>query len=253
MITKQELKYFASLKQKKYRVSEKKFLVEGTKIVSEGLESNYNCERVFVTNQFDEENGDFLRSVKQKYIKVDVINAPEFRRLSDTESQQGIAAVFEMKESLSIEKLNDDKIIVYFDDISDPGNAGTIIRTCDWFGVNSIILSNDSVEFYNPKLIRASMGSIFRMNRIEDDNFKAIDKLRAKGFKVYCSDLRGENISNISSEKKSVLVFSKEATGVSPELKNLTDQFITIKGSGEAESLNVSVAAGIIIHHFSKK
>lgn len=253
MITKQELKYYASLKQKKYRASEKKFLAEGEKIVFEGLNSSYNCERVFVTIEFSESKKELIGEVRKKHIKVDVINAPEFRRLSDTESQQGIAAVFEMKESFSIEKLSDDKIIVYFDDISDPGNAGTILRTCDWFGVNSIILSSDSVEFYNPKLIRASMGSIFRMKRIEDDNFNLIDKLRTKGFKVYCSDLRGENISNINPEKKSLLVFSKEATGVSPVLKNLADHFITIKGSGEAESLNVSVAAGIIIHHFSPK
>ena len=250
MITKNQLKYFSALRYKKYRKLEKKFLVEGTRLVEEGINSTFSCSIVFVTANYH--NHELIENIRENGIPVETIKAVEFQKLSDTKAPQGIAAVFLENENESgLHNLND-KTIVYLEDISDPGNLGTILRTADWFGVNSIILSEGTVEIYNPKVIRSSMGSVFHLNIVENTDLKALKILKEKSYNFICSDLEGKSIFDFQIPDKTLLFFCNEANGPSEKLLNLVDEKITIPGKGKAESLNVASAAAIILSQFTK-
>ncbi len=254
MISKNEIKYYSSLLQKKYRNLENKFLVEGKRAVEEGLCGTGVCEAVFVTNQFSEEEHGFLTSSIFGNVRLEKINIKDFKKLSGTINPQGIVAVFLKKAKRN----NIDSIsagaAVCLENISDPGNVGTIIRNCDWFGFKDIILSEDSVDVYNPKTVRASMGSIFHTNIFSEENlYNALSKLKNNGYRILCADLNGENVNSFSFPSKYALVFANEANGPSNILKSMADNIITIPRYGNAESLNVANAAAVILSKAAEK
>ena len=256
MIAQTKLKYYASLLQKKYRKEEQKFLVEGTKLVEEGLQQKrYPCEIVFITNEFKEKNEAFVFSSLRNY-QVEIIRTIDFNRLCDTQQPQGIAAVFSIGSFRQF-PLNDEqpklvsRKIIYLENIADPGNLGTIIRTCDWFGYSQILLSKNCVELFNPKVIRASMGSLFHVSVSENVELPFLFNLKKLGFEILCSDLDGKNFSEIDKPEKLVLCFSNEANGPSQEMLNTADYKITIPKKGDAESLNVASASAILLNYFS--
>lgn len=252
MISKNELKYFASLKEKKYRHQENKFIAEGEKIVREGILSKFPCEIAFITNEFHSNNSDLVELIKQRQIKLEIIKNQEFEKLSDTKSPQGIAAVFEIKKKkFSIKEFENQNVVVYLDNISDPGNVGTMLRTCDWFGIKNVLISKNSAEYLNPKVIRSSMGSVFHLNIYEHLEFEELSVLKQNGFKFFCSDLKGINIFSLVKPAKSVLVFSNESAGPSDDILKFADEKLTIPGKGKAESLNVASAAAIILAQFT--
>lgn len=251
MITRNEIKYFASLNQKKFRRQENKFIAEGEKTVTEGINANYTCEIVLTTDEYSAGNPEIIHLIKKRHIRVETVKKQDFEKLSETKSPQGIAAVFEKRKiKFDINITAKENIIVYLDNISDPGNAGTIIRTCDWFGVKNVLFSVNSAEYLNPKVIRASMGSLFHLNLFDADN-KDLLELKTKGFKVMCTDIRGVSVFNNKKPEKLVLVLSSESTGPSTEIINLADERITIPGKGRAESLNVAAAAAIILAEYT--
>lgn len=247
MISKNEVKYFSSLLIKKFRHQEGKFIVEGLKTVEEGLNSSYKCDAVFVTHAFIDSFPDVITILKKKATRVLELKSIDFQKISDTKSPQGIAAVF--YKNYPKKNLNDlkDKLIVLIDNISDPGNLGTIIRTCDWFGVYNILITDQSVEYLNPKVIRSTMGSIFHLNIYDEIYANDLANLKSNGYQIICSDIKGKNIFTYQTNKKTLITFSNESNGPSETVKNLADDFITIPGKGRAESLNVSSAASIII------
>jgi TrmH family RNA methyltransferase len=247
MITRNELKYYSSLSQKKFRESELKFLVEGIKNVKEGLSSHFDCEIILLTHEYAELNKNFLSEIRKKKIRVEVIRSQDFIRISETKSPQGIAAVFRYAKLNFYPEKTESNILVYLDNISDPGNLGTIIRTCDWFGINEILISKFSVDYLNPKAVRASMGSIFHLYIFEEIDYTLLNDLKLNDFKIVCSDLNGKNLFDYKFPEKFVLVFSNEATGPTEEVKKIADDVITIPKSGQAESLNVAIASGIIL------
>jgi TrmH family RNA methyltransferase len=252
MISIRELKYYSSLLIKKFRTEEKKFLVEGTKIVEEGLNSNYECEAVFATASFIDSYPEIENLVKKKTHKLYQLKSQEFQKISDTKSPQGIAAVFlkpETKKSISNVK---DNRLVLLDNISDPGNLGTILRTCDWFGLKNILITSQSVEYLNPKVIRASMGSIFHLTVFDNLVASDVSFLKEKDYEIICSDINGISIYDFNFPSKYILTFSNESTGPSEMIKNNADQKITIPRLGKAESLNVASAAAIILSLISK-
>jgi TrmH family RNA methyltransferase len=253
MISINDLKYYSSLLIKKDRVEEKKFIVEGIKTVEEGLRNNLTCEVIFITATFSESNPDKIKLLRKSGTKMLQLKSSEFARISDTKSPQGIAAVF-IKSNTS-KKLSevDTKKLIFIDNISDPGNLGTILRTCDWFGFEIVLLGKECVEFLNPKVVRASMGSIFHINIYESILEKDLVDLKRKGYQILCSDIQGKDLFTFRFEKKSVIVFSNESFGPSQEIKNLTDDFITIPSKGKAESLNVAAAAAIILARFANE
>jgi len=253
MISKKDLQYYSSLLKKKYRKSESKFIVEGKKSVLEGLNSNYECEIVFITNKFIENNKAAKTEIVKKEVKIEILKQKEFQLISDTESPQGIAAVFSKSKLLfSQASFDDDKIIVMLDNISDPGNLGTIIRNCDWFGIKNILLSTSIVDYTNSKVVRSTMGSVFHLNIFEEVNVESLLKLKEDGFEIICADMVGENIFDYKSDKKRILILSSESHGPSKEIENMSDKKISIPKIGNAESLNVASASAVLLAELTK-
>ena len=254
MISKKVLQYYSSLLIKKYRKTENKFLVEGIKSVVEGLNSNYNCEVVFVTNIFAKENNELIDQTNVSKHKIILLTQKEFEKISDTKTPQGIAAVFN-KPSKIFEKVSsfNDQLLIVLDNISDPGNLGTIIRNCDWFGVKNIFLSENIVDHTNPKVIRSSMGSVFHLNLFEEVGAKSLSILKRQGYEILCADLDGENIFSHKRNKKTIIILSSESHGPSKEFLEISDKKICIPKIGDAESLNVASASAVLLAILTKK
>jgi RNA methyltransferase, TrmH family len=251
MISKNELKYMSGLLKKKFRENEQKFIAEGEKIVEEGLKSNYKCEKIIITNEFLEKKQDYLKNLPINKNLIETVKNQDFKKLSNTVNFQGIAALFCIPPNKSnIEEIGFNKIIC-LNELSDPGNVGTIIRNCDWFGLNEIILTRGCAEIYNPKTIRASMGSVFHVNIYNEIDFTSLSILKQKGYKFLTADLKGESIYNYIFPLKSLIFFSNESLGPSSELIEISDCLITIPKYGNAESLNVASASAVILSHVS--
>lgn len=245
MITQKQLKYYSSLLQKKYRNKEKKFLVEGKKLVTEAINSAYKTEVVFITNLFTESNPDFVTYLDQLKLPVEIIKDKEIEKLCDTVTPQGVAAVLPYPDTTINLK---SKVIIGLDNISDPGNLGTILRNCDWFGFADIILSKNSAELFSPKVIRASMGSVFHLNfSYGEEPANWINSYKKSGYKIISSDLQGKDIYNFQFSEKYIIIFSNEASGPSLNVKKNADEVITIPGKGRIESLNVASASAVIL------
>ncbi|MDP4175222.1 MAG: RNA methyltransferase [Bacteroidota bacterium] len=246
MLTKSEIKYYASLLKKKSRLEERKFLIEGKRIVEEGLKSSYKCETVIISFHFNEANPEYVESLNNRGFNLQVLNSKDFEKLCDTDNPQGIAAVFEIPDAHKNSSSFD--LSVALEDIADPGNAGTIIRTCDWFGIKNVIFSENSVDLYNSKVIRSSMGSIFHVNTKQSLDFLSdIQEMKKEGYSIICADMKGENIFNFRPKKPSVVIFSSEANGPSDAILKLSDKVISIPRFGNAESLNVATASAVVI------
>lgn len=252
MLSRIELKYYSSLLRKKIRQEEGKFLAEGRRMVEEGLHSSYKCEIVFASTHFRENNPGFLEDLAELNLRIENVTNSDFQKLSDTENPQGIAAVFHMPEVK--ENIGKADLIVALENVSDPGNAGTIIRTSDWFGIKEVILSQNSVEVYNPKVLRSSMGSIFHLHAYESpDFFATLGELKSKGYQILCTDMEGEDVFGFSPKGKSVLVLSSEAQGPSQELLGMSDNVLSVPRLGRAESLNVASASAVILGEITRK
>lgn len=256
MISKKQLNYYSSLLKKKFRSEEKKILVEGKKNISEGLlnpEWRKNLEIIFATNEFLENEKEWVENFfdkKTAAAKITALKNSEVKKLSDTVSPQGITAVFRQEKR---DKQISGRQLVLLDNISDPGNLGTIIRNCDWFGVHEIILGAGCTDIFNPKTIRASAGSIFHVDFFyKEDTMGVISVLKQSGYEVITADLNGENIYTFIKPEKFVLIFSNEANGPSGRVLEMTDKIISIPKKGLAESLNVSSASAVILSELFK-
>jgi RNA methyltransferase, TrmH family len=256
-MTHKELKFFSNLQKKEYRDREHLFLIEGIHLIDECLTSKYysrNIHRIFVKKDFsDKLSGKLLASG----IIPEVISDIQFNKLSETKNPQGIIGVVSIHNEKNFLSEND-KLIIALDDLNDPGNLGTILRTCWWYGVDKIYLSSNSVDIYNSKVIRSSQGALFNLDLISDVNFKIeLLKLQKKGWSVYLTAVKAEMFLdeiNIDIKKKNIIVFGNEANGVNVELlSNNNFRKIKIKGYSKCESLNVGVSAGIILDYFRNK
>ena len=240
MISKSELKFIRSLKIKKYRTAEKCFLVEGEKNVLELLSSDYNLERLYVTLEFQRKFSTVLAKIPHQ-----LVSEKELESASALSSNDQALAVARMKDH-RLQSLDQKETIIVLDGVNDPGNLGTIIRTMDWFGLNQLVCSVDTVDFYNPKAIQASMGSFTRMNIVYADlsGFLSNYKGRRVG-----ADISGVSLGETSLSSPIAIVMGSESHGIRPEVRKTIDEFVTIPKVGNAESLNVGIAMGIICHH----
>lgn len=251
-----KIKYVRSLNTKKFRDQESSFVVEGIKFVREAI--NEKADIRFVL--FSESSLDKceVKTVEEelKKINAEMIFCTDnvFDSAADTVNAQGVLAVINKKNIDDLRMLKDFKFAVMCDRIQDPGNLGTIIRTADAFGPAVVIMNKGCVDEYNPKVVRASAGAIFRGNFIHGDDEEIINSLNEQGFKIYSTVVESDfTFDDIEKSDKICVVIGNEGQGVSREITDASHMNITIKMSGRAESLNASIAAGISIYEIRKK
>ncbi|KGN03537.1 RNA methyltransferase [Clostridium novyi A str. 4570] len=241
------IKYLRKLRKKKYRVQEEKFLVEGFRFVEEAIKSTFQVSHVLIAESAIEKCNSFniLNSVDEN-TKVCLVKDEILKELCETNNPQGIIAVVDNKK-ISIEDKNGFYILI--DKVQDPGNMGTIIRSANASGALGVIVTKGTVDIYNDKTLRSTMGSIFKIPIIEDNDFEVINDLKSKGFKLIVSSLDTENnFFDIDLTKKVIICVGNEGNGVSDEVYNLGDERVKIPMPGDAESLNVGVAASIMMY-----
>ena len=240
MLTTHTIKTLQSLDKKKFRQKYNLFLVEGNKIIKELKNSPFIIREIYST---DDTGLDFTKS------KIHPITERELKKISLLQHPKDSVAVCELRNQSPISA----DIQLVLDNIQDPGNLGTIIRLADWFGIEQIICSENTVDFYNPKVIQATMGSFTRVN-IVYQNLKEL--LQNTDRPVFGTDMTGKNLYKTDFPKSFYLVLGNEGNGISSEIKNLVTENLTIPRFGRlqsTESLNVSMAAGIILGQvFSK-
>lgn len=237
-----QVKDWRKLHTKKYRVKTNSFLIEGYHLIEEALKSGWVIEVIIVQDGI--ELPDWL--AQQRYQRVD---QHVFAAITQTEAPQGIAAVVKIKDT--IETSGDYLLLI--DHVQDPGNLGTMIRTADAAGFSQVILGTGTVDVYNDKVIRASQGSIFHIPIIEADLLEFIPALHSQAYTVLASALNNAVAYDaVGGFDKVALVMGNEGSGIAPEILELADKRIKIPIYGQAESLNVSIAAGILMYQLRK-
>lgn len=243
-LSKTKIKYIKSLQLKKNRLQEDKFIVEGRKSVLEFLDADYTVEEVIATKVFFDEFDDLTQSVS----KI-VASENELSNLGSFKSNNAALAIVRMKNEPLV-NLRPKEIALALDTINDPGNLGTIIRIADWFGIENILVSNNSVDVYNPKVVSATKGSLTRV-KIHYADLK--EYLTNYGGDVYAAYLNGEPLEDMKPISSGIILMGSESHGISEDYLPHIKHKVTISGRGGAESLNVAVATGIICHHLLKK
>ena len=231
----QKYKYISKLKNKKYRDIENSFIVESKKLVEEAI-SSADVDFIFLS-----ENN---VSYKTDIDKI-VLSETLFNKLSSFKNPDGFGAVVKKKEAKDIRSSR----VLLLDHLNDPGNMGTIIRSAEAFGFKDIIITAGTVDIYNEKTLRASMGSIFRLN-IKETSIDEISILK-KSYKIVAADMGGYDINKYEINEDLILAIGNEANGLSEEVRNITDSFVKIPMQGEIESLNAAIAASILMNKLS--
>lgn len=253
MVSKNTIKLIKSLALKKIRVKENLFLVEGDKNVSEVLVSQFNIEKLFATSTFLEKNKSLLKKAQM----VTEVTQQEINQASLLKSPQNSIALCTLPEPKSLPEKPDSELCIYLDDVQDPGNLGTIIRICDWFGINPLFCSPKTADLFNPKVIQASMGSFCRVE-VYYTLFDLVAQF-ANNFEIPIigAFLDGNNIYQEKLPSKALLVMGNEGNGIGAEIEKIIEQKIKIPAFNinptSAESLNVSVATAIICSEFKRQ
>lgn len=252
-----KIKLVKALSQRKIRDEHSMYLIENVKLIKEALKENIEFSYALIDEKLLEKNeiSEIIEIFENTSVDYYVVKNSIFKGITDTVVSQGIIAVAKKKLYDKTQIIAKNNFIVLCDKIQDPGNLGTIIRTADAFSPAAVVVSKGCVDIYNPKVVRAAAGALYRAQVIEENNIvELISYLRAEGF-VIASTVVDSNISfdDIDKSNKICLVIGNEGNGVSDDIKNSSDVCITIKMSGKTESLNASIAAGICIYEMKKK
>jgi TrmH family RNA methyltransferase len=240
MVSKNQIKLITSLQQKKYRKQEQLFFAEGVKVVQELLNSNFELQDLFTTKE------DFPSVSKNK---VHAVSDLELKKISALTTPNTCLAVFKIPKAKNFVESG---LILALDDVRDPGNLGTIIRLCDWFGIETLFCSEESVDIYNPKVVQATMGSISRVNVVYGSLEVFLTKTKLPIFGTF---MDGSKIYQEALPKEGVIVMGNEANGISPSVEKLVSERIAIPRFGNlqvTESLNVATATAIILSEFKR-
>jgi RNA methyltransferase, TrmH family len=240
MLSKNQIKLITSLQQKKQRNAHRLFFAEGIKVIQELLESKFELEHLLTTQN------DFQEVSNEKKLLID---ESDLKKISALATPNSCLAVFKIPNEKKIEVSG---LIIALDAVRDPGNLGTILRLCDWFGINQVICSKDAVDIYNPKVVQATMGSIARVNvsYIDLDSF-----ISQTSLPVFGTFMDGENIYKTNLPQEGIIVMGNEANGISPEIEKLIKSRVTIPRFGtlqKTESLNVATATAIVLSEFRR-
>jgi len=241
LATNLQIKFIKSLHLKKNREENKLFLCEGAKIVGELMNQNtFIIKEIYAQKQWMDQNP--INS-----LNVIEVSPKQMEQLSTLKTPSEVLAVVHFPKTPSFKK---EWLTLYLDEIKDPGNLGTIIRTAEWYGIKSIVLSPNCVEWYSPKVVQATMGSIFRVHPF----YEKLDDFIAKSAfsNIYGAYLEGNSLYNEPFTKNSLLVIGSESHGIHPSHFKLINKKITIPSFGNAESLNASIATSIIVDNFKR-
>lgn len=238
MLSKNQIKYIKRLGQKKFRLQERSFVVEGVKTINELLQSHLKLHQLYTTE-----------SINSNAKTENLITESDLKRISFLKTPNTALAVFKMPE---FKPVHDNALIVALDNVRDPGNLGTIIRLCDWFGVKDLVCSKQTVDCYNPKVLQATMGSITRVNVSYLDLDMFLNDTEVPVFGAY---MDGDIVYKNALPKQGVLVMGNEANGISKTIEQHITKRITIPRFGEiqaTESLNVATATAILLSEFRR-
>lgn len=240
MVSKNQIKFITSLQQKKYRNQHGMFVVEGNKVIFEFLQCGYKPQFIYTLQP---EKFIAFREIVFK------IEFQELKKISSLTNPSDSLAVFQIPDT---KPLKEQGLLVATDALRDPGNLGTIIRLCDWFGVTDLICSDDTVDVYNPKVVQATMGSLAR---VQLHYFDLSDFLKKTSLPVFGAFMEGTNVYQVSLPQEGILVMGNESHGISKEIERLITQKISIPRFGElqqTESLNVATATAILLNEFRR-
>jgi TrmH family RNA methyltransferase len=240
MLSKNQIKFISGLHQKKQRIANQLFFAEGVKCIQELVQSNFELEHLYTIHD------DFEEVVAANKT---LISDSELKKISALTTPNSCLAIFKMPQEKAIIESG---LILALDSIRDPGNLGTILRLCDWFGIEQLICSKETVDIYNPKVVQATMGSITRVNvnYVDLNGFVAQTKLP-----VFGTFMDGENIYKCDLPHEGIIIMGNEANGISSELEQLVQNRLTIPRFGnlqKTESLNVATATAIILSEFRR-
>jgi TrmH family RNA methyltransferase len=246
MISKSTIKYIQSLQHKKVRDEHNEFVAEGNKLVTELLrEKNIICKRIYALQSWVDQLESFLSTELSSIIEI--IEPFELEKIAAYSTPNQVIAIFEKKE-MQFQFSTQSNHTLVLDHIQDPGNLGTIIRTADWFGIQNIVCSKNTVDIYNPKVVQSTMASLARVNVVYTDLTDWLSK--QKSLPIYAAALEGTSLNQIQANNESILIIGNEANGISDDILKLATQKITIEKFGNAESLNAAIATAIILHQF---
>jgi TrmH family RNA methyltransferase len=234
-VNNERAKFYKKLRDKKYILEYGKFIVEGEHLVREAYNANVLEEIIYTDENY------LFQDVKSEKVSFNVMKS--ISKLNSVPNVMGVVRLIQNSEILGNK-------IVLLDNVQDPGNVGTIIRSAVAFNVSTVVMSMDSVSLYNDKMVRASEGMIFKMNVVRMDLTQAIDIIKSKGIKVYYADMNGNIDLDNANIKNYALVLGSEGQGISDNVRTVSDDSIKIPINGDCESLNVSVSGGIIMYKF---
>lgn len=238
-LSKNQLKLITSLQQKKYRTKYSLFIAEGTKVVNEFLNSSFELDQLFCVDDSAYENIE----------RINLVSELELKKISSLKTPNNVLGLFKIPTE---EALKTEGLILVLDEINDPGNLGTIIRLCDWFGVDQLVCSKNTVDCYNSKVVMASMGSLTRVSIVYTDLSYYIESI---DLPKYATLMNGDNVYKTKLPSQAVLVMGNEANGISPAIQKQLNQAISIPRYGEfqqTESLNVATATAVLLSEFKR-
>lgn len=258
VVSKSQIKYLSSLKLKKKRDFYSQFIIEGNRIILElinaisNLKCNYSIDKIIISNQFktDSNNNSFIKKIEKKFV-INETNELDMKKISNFSTPPGIVALV---NKLERKHIYSNESVLLLDNISNPGNLGTILRSAEWFGIKKVYISKNTVDPYNPKTLQSSAGAHFFLESIIQTNLIDVIKVyKKKHFQIISTSLNGESINSINFNKNWILILGNEGHGVSNNINNYIDKEITINKFGNIESLNVAMAGSIILSQLINK
>lgn len=248
MITKAKIKHIRSLQKSKGRYSHSQFIIEGRRLFQEILDTEHELLISYYTQEFKKHNPDIVADVMNICPTAQEISPSDMQSISATETPSGILGIC----IIHTPHVFDDMLHsnwLYLDNISDPGNMGTLLRTAIWFGIYNIALSRDCVDIFNPKVVRSGMGAHFHISYILDADITQLNSTHT----LYGADQDGKSLDDVDIETPWALVLGSEAHGISKKIRKTIHRYIAVSRLGAGESLNVAVAGGIIMEKLVKK
>ena len=242
------------VKNRKERHTIKKFVIEGEKLAKEAFSSFYEIEGIYFTKSAIEKHGVSLKPVIEASKNSYIISERIAEKISDLKTSQGVFLLVSMKEEQPISNLNENKRVLILNDIQDPGNVGAILRSASAFGFKTVISSDKTADFYSPKTMRSSMGSVFHLDIKDSKDIKnEICALKKSGFTVFCAEKRPESVSikNVKIIDRLAVIVGNESKGIEDGVKSLCDFSVEIPIDDRVDSLNVAVASSIIMWELS--